>query len=113
MIRGIDNIFGAEALFKKKESLDPETLTPIRGIEKIIKCHIYGKEIFNVDKFSTMTALAQCYLIDESVVKENNIEVDDMLDGQPIKELIKYTIPSGRLRKYNKVIYEAFTYKGW
>ena len=112
MRRDIMNIFGAEAVFKKKETLDSETLTPIRGSEKTIKCHIYGKEIFDRGSNSSVTALAQCYLIDGDVVKENNIEVNDELDGQPIKELIKYTIPSGRIRKFERVVYEAYTYKG-
>lgn len=102
--------FGAEAILKSQESLDPETLTPIEGTEKTIKCHVYGKNEFIRDKESFGFVSAQCYLVPEQTVIENNIKLGDSLDGQPIKIMNKYTIPSGRLRKFEKVIYEIYTY---
>lgn len=104
------NKFDSEALFKPQETRDSETLTPIEGIEKIIKCHQYGKSEFIRDKEGFDLVSAQCYLIPEQTVKENNIKLGDYLDGQPIKIMNKYTIPSGRIRRYEQVIYEVFTY---
>lgn len=105
------NRFDSEAVFKKQESRDPETLTPIEGIEKIIKCHQYGENKFIRDTEDSAFVSAQCYLVPEQILKENNIELGDSLDGQPIKIINKYTIPSGRIRKYEQVIYEIYTYK--
>lgn len=105
------NKFDAEAVFKKQDTRDPETLTPVEGIEKTIKCHQYGKSEFIREKDSFELVSAQCYLIPEEILKENNIELGDYLDGQPIKIINKYTIPSGRIRKYEQVIYEVYTYK--
>lgn len=105
------NKFDSDAIFKKKETRDSETLTPVEGIEEIIKCHQYGKSEFIRDKDSFELVNAQCYLLPEQTVKDKNIELEDYLDGQPIKVMNKYTIPGGRIRRYEQVIYEIFTYK--
>lgn len=103
--------FGTEAIYKPKESLDEETLTPIEGIEKTILCHKYGETKFIRDTESFELVSAQCYLLPEDTVKENNIKLGDYLDGQPIKIMNEYPIPQGRIRKYKRVIYEIYTYK--
>lgn len=110
MRRSILNVFDCDAIFKKKDAVDDEMLTPIEGEEKTIKCHKFGKTL-NIRGASSFEIInAQCYLIPEATKIENNIELGDSLDGQPIKIINMYSMPSGRLRKYNEVIYEIFTY---
>lgn len=111
MRRSIIDKFGADAILKSQESLDPETLTPIEGTEKTIKCHVYGKNEFIRTEESFGLVSAKCYLVPEQTVIENNIKLGDLLDGQPIRIMNKYTIPSGRIRKFETVLYEIYTYK--
>lgn len=104
------NIFGADAVLKSQDAVNPVTLTPEPGIEKIIKCHNYGESEFIRDSESFELVSAQCYLVPEETVVANNIKLGDILDGQPIKVMDKYTIPQGRIRKYERVIYKIYTY---
>lgn len=104
------NIFGFDAVLHKKDSYDKEMLTPELGKEVTIKVQSFGKSLEIQDDIGRLTVNAQVYYVPEETVVEHNIEVGDFLDNQPIQEMFKYTRPSSRLHKAEKVFYEIYTY---
>lgn len=103
--------FDFDTELRKQDSVDDEMLTPIRGEAIIIKTHCYGASDYIREKYGEIIADAKCYLIPKETVDAYDIKLGDMLNGQPIKIINEYTIPSGRARKKEKSIYEVFTYK--